>query len=64
MEPALENELGFDRGGGRVVSDEGFREMGKPKRAGISMLVPTARENPGSPGNIQGALAWKDYNQV
>jgi len=62
VELALENELGFDRGGRRAVSDEGFHEMEKHKRVGISMLVRGSRENPRSSGNSQGALAWKDYN--
>lgn len=57
VELALENELGFDRGGRRAVSDEGFHEMGKNKRGGICRLVQAARENPRSSGNIQGTLA-------
>lgn len=64
VELAMKNALGFDRGGRKAVSDEAFHEMGKHKKVGTSMLVEAARENPRSPGNIQGTFPWKDCGQA
>lgn len=64
VELAMKNELGFDRGGRKAVSDEAFHEMGKHQKVGTSMLFEAARENPRSPGNIQGTFPWKDCSQA